>query len=271
MPGPSGPDFIIPANPVYDPNIASFDDKDRAHASSVVNPLLQKMFNNIHALKLQADELEGGPGTPGLPGATFTPAVSNGGDLSWSNNGGLPNPPTVNIRGPQGESSGSGGAVDLPSGLVLRRILEEGEDFTVYRDGEFGEHAALGFSFAQPVGPQDEFTALMRFSFEESLDDPGPEFEIKLTFSPKLSTARVNLSFDMFPQDGDLAGLDELHVLLNGVSVKAEWGHDEGMDSVLMEGWANMSNSLWSTLSLMMFMIFTMAEVIWIEKTEVLE
>lgn len=32
----------------------------------------------------------------------FTPSVSTSGDLSWSNNGGLSNPTTVNLMGPQG-------------------------------------------------------------------------------------------------------------------------------------------------------------------------
>ena len=36
-------------------------------------------------------------------GATFTPAVSESGEISFSNDKGLPNPPPVNIRGPQGE------------------------------------------------------------------------------------------------------------------------------------------------------------------------
>lgn len=37
-------------------------------------------------------------------GATFTPSVSQNGDLSWTNDGGLPNPAPVNIRGPAGPS-----------------------------------------------------------------------------------------------------------------------------------------------------------------------
>ncbi len=44
-------------------------------------------------------------GKPGDNGVTFTPSVSENGDISWRNNGGLPNPKTVNIRGPQGDST----------------------------------------------------------------------------------------------------------------------------------------------------------------------
>lgn len=38
----------------------------------------------------------------GTDGVTFTPSVSNEGVISWTNDGGLPNPSPVSIRGPQG-------------------------------------------------------------------------------------------------------------------------------------------------------------------------
>lgn len=43
-------------------------------------------------------------GTNGNDGATFTPSVNKNGDLSWSNDKGLVNPETVNIKGKDGES-----------------------------------------------------------------------------------------------------------------------------------------------------------------------
>ncbi len=43
----------------------------------------------------------GGGGT-GQNGATFTPSVSPEGEISWTNDKNLPNPPPVNIRGPIG-------------------------------------------------------------------------------------------------------------------------------------------------------------------------
>lgn len=46
---------------------------------------------------------EGPQGPQGETGPYFTPSVDSNGDLSWSNNGGLINPSTVNIKGPQGE------------------------------------------------------------------------------------------------------------------------------------------------------------------------
>lgn len=40
---------------------------------------------------------------PGVKGATFIPSVSSEGIISWTNDGGLPNPDPVDITGPQGE------------------------------------------------------------------------------------------------------------------------------------------------------------------------
>ena len=46
-----------------------------------------------------------GPAGPaGIDGSTFTPAVSSDGMLSWTNDGGLPNPEPVNIKGPSGDN-----------------------------------------------------------------------------------------------------------------------------------------------------------------------
>lgn len=44
----------------------------------------------------------------GANGATFTPAVDADGNLSWSNDAGLANPETVNIKGPQGKQGPAG-------------------------------------------------------------------------------------------------------------------------------------------------------------------
>lgn len=44
-----------------------------------------------------------GGGGAGKPGTTFTPSVSAAGVISWTNDGGLENPPPVNIKGPKGE------------------------------------------------------------------------------------------------------------------------------------------------------------------------
>ena len=44
----------------------------------------------------------------GKDGTTFIPNVSEGGVVSWTNTGGLPNPDPVNITGPQGPKGDRG-------------------------------------------------------------------------------------------------------------------------------------------------------------------
>lgn len=54
----------------------------------------------------------GAAGKDGANGATFTPAVSEDGTLSWTNDKSLANPESVNIRGPKGETGAQGGKGD---------------------------------------------------------------------------------------------------------------------------------------------------------------
>ena len=54
------------------------------------------------------DGAPGAQGPAGENGATFTPAVDVSGNLSWTNDKSLPNPDTVNIRGPQGPTGPAG-------------------------------------------------------------------------------------------------------------------------------------------------------------------
>ena len=66
-------------------------------------------------------------GEKGDDGATFTPSISADGDLSWTNNKGLSNPSTVNIRGPKGEQGEPGVSPD-PSLYLSKEEYAEGFD-----------------------------------------------------------------------------------------------------------------------------------------------
>lgn len=52
-----------------------------------------------------ADGSNGSDGTDGIDGTTFTPSVSTEGVISWTNDGGKQNPPSVSIKGNQGDAS----------------------------------------------------------------------------------------------------------------------------------------------------------------------
>ena len=61
---------------------------------------------------IDAGQLMQGPqgeqGEDGTDGVTFTPTVSSAGVISWTNDGGLPNPESVNIKGPAGQNGTNG-------------------------------------------------------------------------------------------------------------------------------------------------------------------
>lgn len=57
----------------------------------------------------------GAAGKNGADGATFTPSVSSSGVLSWTNDGGLSNPSSVNIKGPKGDTPSLSDAVNSSS------------------------------------------------------------------------------------------------------------------------------------------------------------
>ena len=57
-----------------------------------------------------ADGAPGKDGTNGRDGVTFTPSMSDDGDLSWTNDGGKANPQTVNLKGPKGDTGTRGPA-----------------------------------------------------------------------------------------------------------------------------------------------------------------
>ena len=67
-----------------------------------------------------------GGGEKGDPGATFIPSVSEAGILSWSNDGGLPNPEPVDIIGPPGKQGDPGEGV--PPGGTTGQMLTKASD-----------------------------------------------------------------------------------------------------------------------------------------------
>lgn len=73
----------------------------RGLAATLTNQIEQQIYNGIMAAG-------GGGGGAGKDGATFIPAVSEAGVISWTNNGGLENPAPVNIMGPKGDTGEPG-------------------------------------------------------------------------------------------------------------------------------------------------------------------
>ena len=107
-------------------------------------------------LQLNADSSKvttiiGSINVKGDDGSTFTPSVSADGTLSWSNDGGLPNPDPVNIRGPQGKQGipgDPGPKGDPGEGVPAVSAADDGA-FLRVRDGAW---AAVQVPEAEGVG-----------------------------------------------------------------------------------------------------------------------
>lgn len=98
----------------------------------------------------------------GLVGPYYTPIMENDGTLRWTNNGLLPNPEAVNLRGPQGAGIVLAGIVEteeeLPGsanpGAIWLVGTESPYEGWSYIGGEWVDLGALTVGPAGPPGPQ---------------------------------------------------------------------------------------------------------------------
>ena len=94
----------------------------------------------------------------GLVGPTFFPTVDEGGNISWTNNGGLPNPAAQNIKGPPGQGVQISGRVN--SAGLLPVTADQGEMWAVGTEEPYDAYCYLGTWVPMgkifPPGPQGE-------------------------------------------------------------------------------------------------------------------
>ena len=120
--------------------------------------------------KLQGSKGEdGAPGAAGESGATFIPSVSAAGVISWSNDKGLTNPPSVSIKGPQGDkgdpgAKGDKGADGAPgvqgeagmAATISVGIVSTGEPGTQASVTNAGTDSTAVLNFVIPRGEKGE-------------------------------------------------------------------------------------------------------------------
>lgn len=68
------------------------------------------IYDGVSGEWINNGTIQGAKGDTGAPGTTFTPHVDGNGNLSWTNDGGLDNPETQNIRGAKGDKGETGAA-----------------------------------------------------------------------------------------------------------------------------------------------------------------
>ena len=103
---------------------------------------------------------QGVQGEIGPRGYTFTPAVDDAGNLSWTNDGGLPNPEEINIKGPIGATGPQGNPGATPTITVgTVTTLDPGQDATAEITGETPNLVlSLGIPQGQPGKDGTEWT-----------------------------------------------------------------------------------------------------------------
>lgn len=89
-------------------------------------------------------------GAKGETGAVYTPSVSADGTISWTNNGGLQNPTSVNIKGPKGDTGATGATPNITASATT---LAPGSQATVTKGGTA---EAPTLTFGIPQGMQGE-------------------------------------------------------------------------------------------------------------------
>ena len=120
-----------------------YDIKDETARSSVTS-----LQNTVGTLTTRVNALETGgtggtgpKGDKGDDGVTFTPSVSEAGVISWTNNGGLNNPESVNIKGAKGDNGANGtNGTDGVSPTVT--VSKSGKVTTITITDKDGDHVA---------------------------------------------------------------------------------------------------------------------------------
>lgn len=129
----------------------------------------------------QGDQgIQGPEGPQGPTGPYFTPSVDAvTGDISWTNNGGLTNPTTVNIKGPQGIQGPEGPTGPQGSGLEILDLYATLADLqTDHPTGSPGDCYAVGSSSSN--------TLYIWSDSQSSWVEIGP---LKVSFSTQTLTA----------------------------------------------------------------------------------
>ena len=144
-----------------------------AHGGSDISndPQYDVLLNLIERVENLSVSGGGGGSGSGENGATFTPSVSAEGVLSWTNDKGLANPTSVNIKGIKGDTGASGSAGKDGASVTITKVTEStadgGSNVVTFSDGKTvtikngskGSSGTNGTDGKTPVKGTDYFTA----------------------------------------------------------------------------------------------------------------
>lgn len=183
---------------------------------------------------------DGAQGIQGEPGAVYTPDLSADGDLSWSNNGGLTNPPTVNIKGPKGDAGQS---------TIVKTAAEWASDNTVLEAGVFGYDSTNNITkIGDGVTPWanlstfitskstfaslswTEIAEISESGRAESYFSVGEEKTIELSTGEEITLIILGFNHDDLSDGGGKAGITigMKNLLATTYAMHSEYGNDDG-------------------------------------------
>lgn len=116
---------------------------EKANASDLHTHSNKAVLDGITAEKVATWD-NGTAGADGEDGATFTPSVSSDGTLSWSNDKGLANPASVNIKGEAGAAGAKGDPFTYDDFTAAQLAALKGEKGDKGDKGETGEQGVKG-------------------------------------------------------------------------------------------------------------------------------
>lgn len=148
---------------------------------------------------------KGDTGERGAQGWTFTPSVDTAGNLSWTNDGSLANPETVNIMGPQGPQGPQGTKGDTGAQGPKGEKGDQGEAGPQGPKGETGPAGETG-----PQGPAGQDGAQ-----GPAGADGAPGADGKSAYQYALEAGYTGTESDL---SAALAGLGDLNSLLDAIN-----------------------------------------------------
>ena len=146
----------------YDPGETPPDPSPDVYTQ--LTQMVQEALDTANSVREDANAGEFN-GAPGPVGPYYEPNVDDAGDISWENNGGLPNPPTKNIKGPKGDAA----TIEI-SGTETGN---PGTDASVVNEGTKGD---ARFRFTIPRG--DEGKAATIEVGKVTASDPGSKPQV---------------------------------------------------------------------------------------------
>ena len=173
-------------------HVQALEDEAELHASNA-----EAAKDESLRIKKELDEISG---------TYYIPAVDNSGNLTWTNTGNKANPPTVNIRGPQGLRGPQGSGLEIKDTFdTYEEFIAKhptGSDSDVYFVGNDlyiwsvssrkwvnkGSLAGGGVVGLMDPDPREYFLYILGESGSENPEEP----EEDPSYSPVLNTGKLN-------------------------------------------------------------------------------